>query len=44
VWVFPSGDANNVGDFWEKLVELCAEDGFRVVLPSLHDGDHLNEW
>jgi len=22
---------------------LCAQDGFRVALPSLHGGDHLNE-
>lgn len=41
-WTYPSEDADNVDDFWEELVELCARDGFRVALPSLHGGDHLD--
>lgn len=35
-------DADDVDEFWEELVKICAKDGFRVAMPSLHGGDHLN--
>lgn len=42
-WSYPSEDPDNILHFAGHLVELCAKDGFRIYMPSLHGGDHMNK-
>jgi len=42
-WVFPT-TPYDCRDFMRKVQELAAADGFKIAFPSLHGGDHFDDY